>query len=121
MSKGADLHVRVPLVAVLVALEWQHCWTPCHGSTGKRAAAELPLNDGKRHGGAHRHHTFSDRTPPRPLSHTWPRNTGLNCSMPAMVSSTVGSSGTSEEEGRRVWPLDSKNDRNASRISAPVW
>ena len=26
----------------------------------------------------------------------WPRNTGLNGSMPAIVSSTVGSSGTSE-------------------------
>lgn len=45
---------------------------------------------------------------------------GLNCSMPAMVSSTVGSSGTSEEEGRREWPRASKKDRKRSRISAPL-
>ena len=38
---------------------------------------------------------------------SWPMNTGLNCSMPAIVSSTVGSSGTSDELGRRACPLDS--------------
>eukprot|EP00955_Chlamydomonas_euryale_P013424 144860-Chlamydomonas_euryale.AAC.3 len=37
-----------------------------------------------------------------------------------MVSSTVGSSGTSDELGRRVWPLLSKNVRNRSRTSAPL-
>ena len=31
-----------------------------------------------------------------------PRKIGLNCSMPAMVSSTVGSSGTSDELGKMV-------------------
>ena len=41
------------------------------------------------------------------LRSSWPMNTGLNWSMPAMVSSTVGSSGTREEEGRRAWPRDS--------------
>jgi hypothetical protein len=33
---------------------------------------------------------------------TCPRNIGLNCSMPAMVSSTVGSSGTRLELGSRA-------------------
>ena len=32
----------------------------------------------------------------------WPRNTGLNGSIPAMVSSTVGSSGISEALGMGV-------------------
>lgn len=39
---------------------------------------------------------------------TWPRKTGLNCSIPAIVSSTVGSSGTSEELGRILWPRAAK-------------
>ena len=33
-----------------------------------------------------------------------PRNTGLNGSMPAMVSNTVGSSGTSEALAMGLWP-----------------
>ena len=37
-----------------------------------------------------------------------PRNTGLNCTMPAVVSSSEGSSGMSEEDGWRVQPLLSK-------------
>jgi len=39
---------------------------------------------------------------------TWPRKTGLNWSIPAIVSSTVGSSGTSEELGRILWPRAAK-------------
>ena len=50
----------------------------------------------------------------------WPRNTGLNGSMPAMVSNTVGSSGTREALAIRRWPRASKNARKASRISAPL-
>ena len=34
----------------------------------------------------------------------WPRNTGLNGSIPAMVSSTVGSSGINEALAIRLWP-----------------
>lgn len=37
-----------------------------------------------------------------------PRKTGLNCSMPAMVSMTVGSSGTKLALGSRVCPLQSR-------------
>ena len=53
----------------------------------------------------------------KPRSRT-PRNTGLNCTMPALVSSSEGSSGTSEDDGQRRQPLLSKNDRKLSRISA---
>src|SRR5439155_11449632 len=50
-----------------------------------------------------------------------PRKTPLNCTMPALVKSRVGSSpGTSDEERTRVWPRRSKYARNASRISLPV-
>ena len=38
---------------------------------------------------------------------TCPRNTGLNGNMPAMVSSTVGSSGTSEALAMGWWPRSS--------------
>ena len=34
----------------------------------------------------------------------WPRNTGLKGNMPAMVSSTVGSSGISEALAIALWP-----------------
>ena len=34
----------------------------------------------------------------------WPRNTGLKGSMPAMVSSTVGSSGINEALAMGRWP-----------------
>jgi hypothetical protein len=40
-----------------------------------------------------------------------PRKTGLNWTMPAVVRSSDGSSGMSEELGRRTQPFDSKNDR----------
>ena len=40
--------------------------------------------------------------------------------MPATVSSRLGSSGTSEEDGQRWQPFSSKNFRYASRISAEV-
>lgn len=49
-----------------------------------------------------------------------PKNMGLNCSIPAMVRSTVGSSGTSDELGRRRCPFFSKNSRNLFLISLPV-
>ena len=50
-----------------------------------------------------------------------PRNTPLNCTIPAFVNRSVGSSpGTSGDEGTRVCPLRSKYLRNASRISSPV-
>ena len=42
-----------------------------------------------------------------------PRKMGLNCSMPAMVSSTVGSSGTSDELGKTAWPRAAKKSCNA--------
>ena len=38
---------------------------------------------------------------------------------PAMVSRTVGSSGTSEDEGRRLWPRSSKKERKRARMSCP--
>jgi hypothetical protein len=38
--------------------------------------------------------------------------------MPAEVSNSDGSSGTSDDEGRRLQPLLSKNDRKLSLISA---
>jgi hypothetical protein len=45
-------------------------------------------------------------------------NTSLNCTMPLLVSNKVGSlPGTRELERTIVWPLDSKNLRNLSRIS----
>ena len=37
----------------------------------------------------------------------WPRKTGLKGNMPAMVSSTVGSSGTSEALAMGWWPRSS--------------
>ena len=37
----------------------------------------------------------------------WPRNTGLKGSIPAIVSSTVGSSGTREALGIGRWPRSS--------------
>src|SRR2546430_4449025 len=47
--------------------------------------------------------------------------TDLNCTMPAFVKSSVGSSpGTSDDERTRVCPLRSKYCRNLSRSSAPV-
>src|SRR5450756_715266 len=53
----------------------------------------------------------------KPKSRT-PRKTGLNCTMPALVSSSDGSSGTSDDDGHRRQPLLSKNERKLSRISA---
>jgi len=48
-----------------------------------------------------------------------PRNTSLNWFMPALVNSSVGSSpGTTGLEATMVWPLLSKNLRNAVRMSA---
>jgi hypothetical protein len=48
-----------------------------------------------------------------------PRNTSLNCTMPELVNSMVGSlPGTSGLDRTIVWPLDSKKDRNLERISA---
>ncbi len=40
--------------------------------------------------------------------------------MPALVSKSDGSSGISEEEGRRLQPFSSKKRRYSSRISAVV-
>ena len=48
-----------------------------------------------------------------------PRNTSLNWTMPELVKSSVGSlPGTRLDERTIVWPFDSKNLRNFSRISA---
>ena len=48
-----------------------------------------------------------------------PLKYGLNCTIPAFVSSSVGSpTGISEELATRRWSLDSKKRRNASRISS---
>ena len=47
-----------------------------------------------------------------------PRKTGLNCTIPAVVSSSDGSSGMSDELGQRRQPLLSKYERKLSRISA---
>src|SRR5690606_28275094 len=47
--------------------------------------------------------------------------TSLNCTMPELVNSRVGSSaGTSELDVTRVWPLASKNCRKPWRMSAVV-
>ena len=47
-----------------------------------------------------------------------PRKTFLNCTMPALVNSSVGSSpGTSDELGRTAWPLRAKYWRKRDRIS----
>ena len=40
--------------------------------------------------------------------------------MPALVSNKLGSSGISDEEGRRLQPFSSKNFKYFSRISAVV-
>ena len=48
-----------------------------------------------------------------------PRNTSLNWTMPEFVNISVGSlPGTRLDERTIVWPFDSKNLRNFSRISA---
>jgi hypothetical protein len=48
-------------------------------------------------------------------------NTFLNCTMPELTNSRVGSSwGTSEEAGTRVWPLLSKYSRKRVLMSLPV-
>lgn len=49
-----------------------------------------------------------------------PIKIGLNGTIPAMFSKMVGSSGTKLALGRRVWFLDSKKDKKASRISLDV-
>ena len=50
-----------------------------------------------------------------------PRNTSLNCTMPALVNSSVGSlPGTSELEGTTAWPFLRKNSRKLARISELV-
>ncbi|MCY1233471.1 hypothetical protein D9M72_460150 [compost metagenome] len=47
-----------------------------------------------------------------------PRNTSLNCTMPELVNSSVGSfAGTRLDERTTVWPFDSKNCRNLLRMS----
>src|SRR5690606_25544013 len=47
-----------------------------------------------------------------------PVNTSLNCTMPELVKSSVGSlPGTSDAEGTMVCPFDWKNCRNFWRIS----
>ena len=52
----------------------------------------------------------------RPLS--CPRNTSLNCTMPALVNIGTGSlPGTSGLDATTVWPCDSKNSRNCCLIS----
>src|SRR3954470_5645755 len=47
-----------------------------------------------------------------------PRKYGLNCTMPALTSSSVGSSATTDADGTTVCPRDSKKRRKRSRISA---
>ena len=42
----------------------------------------------------------------------------MNCTIPALVSRSDGSSGIRDEEGMRFMPLSSKNRRYFSRISA---
>jgi hypothetical protein len=42
----------------------------------------------------------------------------LNCTIPAEVSNSDGSSGMSDEDGSRLQPLLSKYERKLSRISA---
>ena len=59
--------------------------------------------------------TVVARVNPRFLT---PRKTGLNCTMPAVVSSSDGSSGISDDDGCRRQPLLSKKERKLSRISA---
>lgn len=49
-----------------------------------------------------------------------PRKYCLNWFMPALARSSDGSSGTSDEEGKSLHPLSSKNERNESRIWAVV-
>src|SRR5262249_41580288 len=51
-----------------------------------------------------------------------PRNTSLNWFMPALVNSSVGSSsGTTLDDGTRVWPCFwTKKSRNCWRISLAV-
>src|SRR5438067_13564234 len=47
-----------------------------------------------------------------------PRKYGLNGTMPALTSSSVGSSAISEADGTTVWPLRSKWPRNRFAISS---
>ena len=50
---------------------------------------------------------------------SWPRKTSLNCTIPELVKSSVGSlPGTSGVDGTIVWPRASKYFRNLVRISA---
>ena len=51
-----------------------------------------------------------------------PRKNGIRGCMPAVVSSVERSSarGTSGADGRKTWPLDSKNSRKPARSSADV-
>ncbi len=47
-----------------------------------------------------------------------PRNTSLNCTMPELVNSSVGSfAGTRLDERTTEWPFDSKYCRNLLRMS----
>jgi hypothetical protein len=47
-----------------------------------------------------------------------PRNASLNCTMPELTNSSVGSfAGTSELEATMVWPLERKYSRKLERIS----
>src|SRR5687768_16700493 len=52
-----------------------------------------------------------------------PRKNGISGCMPAVVRSVERSSerGTSDHEGCRRWPFDSKKERNPSRSSAVVF
>src|SRR5215475_5385567 len=48
----------------------------------------------------------------------WPRKYGLNGAIPALTSSSVGSSATRLAEGTTVWPCCSKKLRKRRTISA---
>ena len=50
----------------------------------------------------------------------WPRKYGLNGTMPALTSSSVGSSAISDADGTTVCPLRSKKARNRDRMSADL-
>jgi hypothetical protein len=49
----------------------------------------------------------------------WPRKYGLNWTIPAVVSSRLGSPGISDEEGTTRWSRSSKNETNLFRIWCP--
>src|SRR6056297_3235090 len=58
-------------------------------------------------------------TPPTPANFgVAPRKYGLNCTIPADVNMSVGSSLRTGAEGRRRWPFSSKKARKLSRSSS---